>query len=321
MNISIKSIDTSINFIKYTKDKNIDFTNIDNLFGNPYFLNYHKKIVCSYLLIELQNELVGYLPYTKKDGVIFSHGGATYGGFIQILDLNETEIEYIFKNIKKFLISSNFKKLIIRFLPNLFWNNNKSLNTFFYKNMITKFSEDEFYIPLKKDLFDINSSGFRRNHIRDIKRFHEVPSKIIECDTRESIIAFHEILTNNLKKHEVRPTHTLEELFWLKSNLSNKIKINLLKDIEYFAGITLFEINKSTDYVMYGSLNYKNNIKGSLKYLYWKTAMNSLKNNKKYLSLGINTKFNEPRNELLEKFKIGFGAEVVKRATKEINLI
>ena len=147
MNISIKSIDNSFEFINYTKDKNINFKNIKNIFYNPYFLNYHKNIICRYLLIEVENELVGYLPYTNKDEVIFSHGGATYGGFIQILDLKDIEMESIFKDIKKFFSSSDFKKLIIRFLPDLFWNNNKSLNTFFYNNMITKFSEDEFYIP------------------------------------------------------------------------------------------------------------------------------------------------------------------------------
>ena len=101
MNISIKSIDNSFEFINYTKDKNINFKNIDNIFGNPYFLNYHKNIICRYLLIEVENELVGYLPYTNKDEVILSHGGATYGGFIQILDLKDTEMENIFKDIKK----------------------------------------------------------------------------------------------------------------------------------------------------------------------------------------------------------------------------
>ena len=37
MNISIKSIDNSLEFINYSKDKNIDFNNIDNIFGNPFF--------------------------------------------------------------------------------------------------------------------------------------------------------------------------------------------------------------------------------------------------------------------------------------------
>lgn len=321
MNISIKSIDNSLEFINYSKDKNIDFNNIDNIFGNPFFLNYHENIKCNYLLIELENKLVGYLPYTVKDGSIFSHGGATYGGFIQISDLQENELNCIFEDIKKFYSSSNLKKLVIRFLPDLFWNNHKSLNAFFHEKMITKFSEDEFYIPINNDLIDINSSGFRRNHKRDIKRFQEINSEIIQCESKEKVSAFHTLLTKNLEKHGVLPTHTLDELFWLKSNLSNKIKIHLLKDKEYFAGVTLFEINSSTDYIMYGSLNYENNIKGSLKYLYWKTAINSLNNNKHYLSLGINTKYDEPKNELLEKFKIGFGAKVVERHTKEISLV
>ena len=58
MNISIKSIDNSLEFINYSKDKNIDFNNIDNIFGNPFFLNYHENIKCNYLLIELENKLV-----------------------------------------------------------------------------------------------------------------------------------------------------------------------------------------------------------------------------------------------------------------------
>ena len=56
MNISIKSIDNSLEFINYSKDKNIDFNNIDNIFGNPFFLNYHENIKCNYLLIELENK-------------------------------------------------------------------------------------------------------------------------------------------------------------------------------------------------------------------------------------------------------------------------
>jgi hypothetical protein len=167
---------------------------------------------------------------------------------------------------------------------------------------------------------DIKTSNFRRNHKRDIKSFQEINTEIINCETYESVSAFYQLLTKNLRKHSVKPTHTLNELFWLKSNLGKKINITLLKDIQHLAGVTLFEINSLTDYVMYGSLNYENNIKGSLKYLYWKIAINSFINDKKYLSLGINTKFDEPKNEMLEKFKVGFGAKVVKRYTKEINL-
>ena len=67
--------------------------------------------------------------------------------------------------------------------------------------MITKFSEDEFYIPINNDLIDINSSGFRRNHKRDIKRFQEINSEIIQCESKEKVSAFHTLLTKNLEKH------------------------------------------------------------------------------------------------------------------------
>jgi len=320
MNISIMSIENSLDFIKYSQNKKIDFNNINNLFGNPFFLGYHKNITCYFLLIELKNELVGYLPYTTNGNSVFSHGGATYGGFVQISELHEKDLNTIYNNILNFFNSSGFENLTIRFLPDLFWDKHESLNSYFFDRMKIKFSEDEYYIHLSNKLMDIKTSNFRRNHKRDIKSFQEINTEIINCETYDSVNAFHQLLTKNLRKHSVKPTHTLNELFWLKSNLGKKINITLLKDIKHLAGVTLFEINSVTDYVMYGSLNYENNIKGSLKYLYWKIAINSFINDKKYLSLGINTKFDEPKNEMLEKFKVGFGAKVVKRYTKEINL-
>jgi hypothetical protein len=67
-------------------------------------------------------------------------------------------------------------------------------------------------------------------------------------------------------------------------------------------------------------MNYNSNSSGALKYLYWKVALNSYISGKKYLSLGINTKHDEPKNLPLEIFKLGLGAEVVDRHTKVLHL-
>ena len=45
MNISIMSIENSLDFIKYSQNKKIDFNNINNLFGNPFFLDYHSFLM------------------------------------------------------------------------------------------------------------------------------------------------------------------------------------------------------------------------------------------------------------------------------------
>lgn len=316
MQIKLKIIEGSQNFIKYTNNQ-IKFERVDNLYGNPFFLEYHKKIKCFYLVVELNQKIVSYLPFTKENNSILSHGGGTYGGFIQINDLSIDELCEIENELLKFLKLNGIDRLKIRFLPTLFWNNPSSLNSYFFSKMESLFTEEEFYLPLGENLDSMENLNFRRNHKRDIKKFLQNEFELISCNLEKDVSAFYEILENNLKKHKVKPTHTFDDLFWLFNSLDDKVAISLIKsEKEFLAGLTLFDINSSTDYVMYGSLNYSSNSSGALKYLYWKVAFNSYISGKKYLSLGINTKHDEPKNLPLEVFKLGLGAEVVDRKTK-----
>ncbi len=318
MQIKLEILDKTSDFIKYTKNQ-IKFEDIDNLYGNPYFLAYHQEIKCYYLIIEFNHTIVSYLPFTIRDNSILSHGGGTYGGFIQTEDLNIEEVNEVENELIKFLRNKRIDSLVIRFLPELFWNAPSSLNAHFLSKMEPLFQEEEFYLSLGEDLDNINDLNFRRNHKRDIKKFLKNDFELISCQNNEDVSTFYKILENNLIKHDVTPTHTLDDLIWLFNNIKQKISISLIKsEQEYLAGLTLFNINSSTDYVMYGSLNYNLNSSGALKYLYWKVALSSYISEKKYLSLGINTKHDEPKNEPLELFKLGLGAEVVERHTKAI---
>jgi hypothetical protein len=320
MKINLKIIEGSQNFIKYTNNQ-IKFERVDNLYGNPLFLDYHKKIECFYLVVELNQKIVSYLPFTKRNNSILSHGGGTYGGFIQIDDLLTEELFEIENELLKILKLNGIDRLTIRFLPTLFWNDPSSLNSYFFSKMDSLFTEEEFYLPLDENLNSMDNLKFRRNHKRDVKKFLQNEFELISCNLEKDVLAFYEILENNLKKHKVKPTHTLDDLIWLFNSMNDKISISLIKsEKKYQAGLTLFDINSSTDYVMYGSMNYNSNSSGALKYLYWKVALNSYISGKKYLSLGINTKHDEPKNLPLEIFKLGLGAEVVDRHTKVLHL-
>lgn len=320
MKIKIDIIKGSSKFKSYVKNK-IKFNQIDNLFANPEFLEYHKKIECFYLVIEVDKNIVSYLPFTRNNNSLLSHGGGTYGGFIQIQDLNNIEINEIETELIKFLSKKKIDILTIRFLPELFWNNYTSLNSHFISNMDSLFYEEEFYLRLGEDLNKLEDLNFRRNHKRDIKKFLLSDFNFMLCKSDSDVSEFYKILENNLIKHKVTPTHSIDELIYLFNNNSEKISISLIKSKEnYLAGLTLFEINSSTDYVMYGSMNYNSDSAGALKYLYWQIAMKSYYSGKKYLSLGINSKHNEPKNSALESFKVGLGAEVVNRHTKVLKI-
>lgn len=321
MELKIKIIDSSSNFLEKYEEQ-ISKITIDNIFGSPYFLNYHTKVNCSYLAIEKSKKLISYFPYSNNKKNFFSHQGATYGGFIQFENIDHDETEFIYYSIIEYLKKVNINKITIRFLPELFTEESKnSLNKFFVKHMDSLFVEDEYYLKLDKNIESINNSTFRRNHIRDIKSFLACDFEVVENNRVENIKIFYEILKENLKKHKTTPTHSLIELQWLLKNLNNNFKLTLVKNSNsYLAGIVKISINASTDYIIYGSINYDYNLKGALKYLYWHTAKDSYLSGKKYLTFGINNKHFEEKNLHLDNFKLGFGCEVLKRGTFELIL-
>ena len=298
----------------------LDLQSTSHIFGSPYFLNYHTKINCYYIAFEKSGKLIAYLPYSVVDKNFLSHQGATYGGFVQLVNLNKQEIDYIYLETINYMKKVGAKTLTIRFLPSLFLNNkNEELNSYFKSKMITLFSEDEYYLTLDNNIKDIESVSFRKDHKRDIKNFAKTNFEIIEDSTNENIDVFYRILKENLKKHKATPTHTFDELNWLFEHLNNNFKLTLIRNTEtYLAGSVKISLNNSTDYLIYASLNYEANIRGSLKYLYWFAAKDSFSHNKKYLTFGINNKSNEKKNVGLNSFKIGFRSNVILRDTYKL---
>ena len=321
MNLDFKNFNNTQDFIKkYHNFLNANF--LSNIFGSPHFLDYHTKVNCSYLAIEKSNKLLCYLPYSEETNSLVSHQGATYGGFIQIVNLSKDEIKLIYSKTIKYLKNAGVNNLTVRFLPELFADKNKNnLNVYLKSKMKNSFYEEEYYLELNTNIETISSTNFRRNHKRDIKNFSSTKFEIIENSKTENIEIFYNLLEENLKKHNISPTHKLNELEWLLNNLSDNFKLTLIKNSEfYLAGSVKISINKFTDYVIYGSMNYQTNFRGAIKYLYWYTAQDSFRNKKKYLTFGINNKHHEEKNLNLDKFKLGFGCKVANRGTYKITI-
>jgi len=321
MNLDFKNFNNTQDFIKkYHSFLNANF--LSNIFGSPHFLDYHTKVNCSYLAIEKSNKLLCYLPYSEETNSLVSHQGATYGGFIQIVNLSKDEIKLIYSKTIKYLKNAGVNNLTVRFLPELFADKNKNnLNVYLKSKMKNLFYEEEYYLELNTNIETISSTNFRRNHKRDIKNFSSTKFEIIENSKTENIEIFYNLLEENLKKHNISPTHKLNELEWLLNNLSDNFKLTLIKNSEfYLAGSVKISINKFTDYVIYGSMNYQTNFRGAIKFLYWYTAQDSFRNKKKYLTFGINNKHHEEKNLNLDKFKLGFGCKVANRDTYRIKI-
>jgi lipid II:glycine glycyltransferase (peptidoglycan interpeptide bridge formation enzyme) len=181
------------------------------------------------------------------------------------------------------------------------------------------YKEEETYVELmNKDFNDLKNSGFRRNHIRDIRKINLIENEIelTKVKNNKDLSDYYLILQENLSKHKVNPTHSKEELQWLLKNFENDIWINILKHKgKIVSGIVLFKMNKKVLHCFYGSVDYNFQYPSVMKYLYWKTMSKAQDEGFKILNFGIDSKFDEKENHNLRLFKAGFGGLHTYRKT------
>lgn len=317
MKIEIKineNLDTVWNNFIFKKNQH-------SIFLSKKFLEYHPKerFTEFNIYIYIDRELFVIIPCTKDKNSLFSHKGSTYGGIIQFLKFDKLTHQIIFQKLIAFLKSENIDNLTLRMPPREF--NDDTEYSFFdaIEEKKELFQEEETYVDLRKNNFnDIKTSGFRRNHIRDIKKTIELENHLNyrKADTDEDLDNYYIILLENLKKHNVTPTHSKDEMRWLINNFKNEIWLDVLTfDEKIIAGLFCFKMNKSVLHYFYGSVDYNFEHKGAIKYIYWMSMLNAKNNNFKFVNFGVDSKHGEEPNISLKLFKEGFGGIHTHRKT------
>jgi len=320
MNIEIK-----INLDIYDEwNQEVTQKNQQTFFISQKFLNYHPKnrFVYFNIFVFLNEDLYLIIPAVRDGSIIFSHMGSTYGGIIQFFETDKKTNEAIFSQIKKFLKSKSITEIKFRLPPEIFTSESRNS---FYKNIIAVeklFEEEETYVDISNiELENLSTSGFRRNHIRDIKKIIKLEDDIAikRISKSSDIEEYYNILLMNLSKHKVKPTHSLRELSWLVTNLPEHIWIDVLTyKSKIVSGIVCIRMNNNVLHYFYGSIDYNFKYQGAIKYLYWQTMLMAKKFNFKYVNFGVDSKFGEDPNPSLKSFKEGFGGIHAERTTVTI---
>ena len=302
----------------------IFYENQQSLFLSKKFLNYHPKDRFNEFNIFIfeNNKLFLIIPGVRNDEEIFSHNGSTYGGFIQFFPLSQERYNQIYVELKKFLSNRGIKALSMRISPREFTKNTEYGFFDSLKDVEILYEEEETFVELfNKNFINLRDSGFRRNHIRDIKKIIEIEDKLEHkrSNLNDELHDYYKLLTNNLEKHNVEPTHSREELRFLIENFRKQIWIDLLKfNGKIITGLVTFRMNKDVLHYFYGSTDYTFEPKGILKYAYWKSMINAKKNNFQYINFGVDSKYGEEHNKTLRSFKEGFGGKHTFRKTVKI---
>lgn len=195
------------------------------------FLSYHpsERFKDCSVIVRNKGAIVAVCPacelFENRDKIFMSHSGSTYGGLI--VSSHICKVEYIYqliKTIENFLRDFGFKKIIYKQTPDLLSQSKNDLLDFClrYEDYDER-QELNLFVDFEKYSEPI-TINFNKGRKWSVKKCINEGMKLKELQTKDEISVFHGILTENLKKYEKRPVHTIEEMLLLRDILKDEVK-------------------------------------------------------------------------------------------------
>jgi len=278
-------------------------------------MDYHQDRFEDFSLMIYKNEkLYALLPANKKNEVIYSHQGLTYGGLLLNNSAKLKQTFEAFKEIIKFLFENGILKLEVRLIPP-FYNKLPSdeLEYLFFKTAAKLIKRD---VVMLIDYY--NQLPFQKNRREGINKAKRKKLVIKTDDNFE--LFWNEVLIPNLSsKYNTAPVHSLKEINYLASKFPNRIRqVNVYQDDTIVAGTTVF-LTDQVVHPQYVSAKANKNELGSLDLLY-DFIIQEFKENRNYFSFNTSSEENgELLNEGLLFWKESCGARPHVFNNYEIN--
>ena len=322
-----KIIMQSISITEYTPDHKdewdefVDRSNNGTMFHKQKFLDYHDegKFDLYHLMFWQGDKLIGVLPGgVKDDGRSFwSPTGASYGSIVTE-DIHFSLALQIVDAFMDFCRVKGFSDVYLIPAPLVYSHNyNQHIE---YAMLYRKFDFELHYISHVIDLkhgkdflkyFDKTA----RKSIRKILRENEIMIK--ESEDYES---FNEILKENKARHNVKPTHTLQDMLKLKELLPENLRLNMVYyKNEPIAGSLLFLPNTKVVLCFYNMLKYEYEHLRPVYLIMYETVRWAVENGYEWVDIGVSqdTSAEDPMTPSLGLiyFKERFDSRGILRST------
>jgi len=290
------------------------------IFHTRKFLAYHppERFCDSSLIFRKRKKIIALLPAAKIDRgdshILSSHGGASYGGFVVKADLSIRDSFYLVDALFDYSRTQKLDGIELTHPPQVYWRKPSNYIDFalVQRNFTYKKREVSSVVNLDFPREEVMQS-FTAESRRAVRRAIKLG---VETRNTENYDDFYRILKKNLKmRHNVDPTHTIDELHQLKKIFPDKINLMgaFLKQ-KLIAGVVLFFCNDRTNLAFYISHDEKYQQYRAVNLLFYNIFQDSIAQGFKVFDFGIFTVNMEP-NWGLGHFKEGFGAQGVFRDT------
>ncbi|MGN8762159.1 GNAT family N-acetyltransferase [Oribacterium sp. HCP3S3_B9] len=300
-----------ISIRRYTESDKVIWNLFNKTAKNPLFMfdrnymDYHEDRFQDHsLMFYLDDELVALLPMSEKEGVLTSHGGLTYGGFITNSKMKQHIMDVCVEQLIIYAKEKGFHEINYKVIPHIYHEQPSEEDRYalFIKGATLVKVEAATVINLEAPL---KMPKGRKAQISRAKREGCVVKELKDHKSYEDFIALeNEVLSEHHNTHAV---HTGDEMNLLHDAFPDNIHLyGVLKEENIIAGTIVFEYGQVI-HTQYMAANEEARRIGALD-LTINHVIETYRAGKKWLDFGISTESaGKVLNEGLISQKEGFG--------------
>jgi hypothetical protein len=292
------------------------------LFHLQRFFDYHPegRFDHHHLIFRRATKIFSLFPAALREGILSSHSGASYGGFVVKRGLGIREALGLVQGLLNYAQDQEIKGVRLTIPPIIYWKHPNNYLDFALLRNGFRYEKRELtsVIGLTYRSEEDILSTFRNETRTAVRKAKRSGVLVAESDDLDS---FYEILKKNLwLRHNVTPTHSLAELILLKKLLPERIKLfSAFYQGKQIAGVVLFVCNAKVVLAFYISHNQDFQNLRAVNLLFYECLRWAWKEGFQWLDLGTFTLNMEP-NLGLGRFKENFGAQGYFRDTLDWTL-
>ncbi len=299
-------------------------SNNGTIFHTQKFLSYHPpdRFEDHSLMICKNNKWIALFPAVviRQNGktVLFSHRGSSYGGFIHNHNLGIRDAFNIVDTALTYAKKEGFDAVDITLPPQCYLYRPSDYIEFAMIQQGFYYRKREISSVIPLDFTpDRILTTFSESSRRAVRRAQKLNTTVRESSDYRS---FYQILKKNLRlRHNVTPTHTLEELRLLQKMFPDRIQLYAaFHEKTMVAGVVMFICNPRVVLAFYISHDDEYQQYRGVNLLFHDIIFWGIENRFDFLDFGIFTVDEDP-NWGLGRFKESFGAQGIFRNSLRID--
>lgn len=305
-------------------DKFVLESNNGTMFHLQKFFDYHTpgKFTFNHLIFLEKGNIIAVLPGAIKNKMFESPIGASYGSIVT-KDVTFAKAMEIVSTLLSYCRNNRIEELLLT-APSMVYENHPNQNLDFamlWQGFSYKLHYISSAIKLDKerDIIERFAPTVRRNIRKTIKDFQ------LRVEINDRYDEFYPILLENKARHNVKPTHSYEDLLKLKELLPDCLKLFMVyyKD-KPIGGSLMFYVNRTVALCFYNMLLYEYAHFKPIQRVMYEVVKDATEKGYSYVDIGVSqdTKAENPMTPSMNliEFKEKFDAKTIMRNTLYIKL-